>query len=74
MNEIEGQAIGGGIHPMAVVLSLCGALTALAAVFAALLLPSPWSAIAAVLACIVAGGCVGAAVSVVRGRRGGAPS
>lgn len=69
MNELEGPANGGSIHPTAAVLSLCGALTALAAVFAALLLPSPWSAIVAVLACVVAGGCIGAAVSVVRGRR-----
>lgn len=71
MNEIEGQATGDDMRSMVAVLSLFGAITALAAVFAAFLLPPPWSTIVAVVSILVAGGCLGAAVSVARSRQNG---
>jgi hypothetical protein len=71
MNAIEEQAgHGEDMSRRIATLTLLGVVVALAAVFAAFLLPSPWSAITAVAACVVAGGCVGASVSVARNRPG----
>lgn len=74
MNEVEGQATRDERYPMVVVLSLFGAITALVTVFAAFLLPPPWSAIVAVVSMLVAGGCLGAVVSVARSRQAGQTS
>ena len=74
MNEVEGQATRDDMYGMVVVLSLFGVITALVTVFAAFLLPPPWSAIVAIVSILVAGGCLGAVVSVVRSRQDGQAS